>query len=184
MVLLCLDCYHSLYAKRLSALPVKVHVLLLIKRLHRLAELAVEVIRVRDEHCSLLWHFGKERLILYRIAVDLPGQILLQLELIADAKKFVLLILQDVLQDVKQSFLSEMDEAVKDLECVLVWNHVGEEAEEGVGEQGFEHDIPRLEVNVEETLSFEQPHLDIFNEGVELFHSIRVQESPLRLYDR
>ena len=74
-----------------------------------------------------------------------------------------------------------MNEAVEDHESLLVGNHVGEDTEERVREDGLDDDIPRHQVDVEDALGAEQPVFDIFYECVQFLHAVCIQEAPFSL---
>ena len=52
--------------------------------------------------------------VVHRIHVDLPRHVTLQLELVTDAHQLILLMLEDILDYVKEGFLAEMHESVQD----------------------------------------------------------------------
>ena len=63
----------------------------------------------------------------------------------------------------------------------MIREHVREQAEEGVGQEGLQDDLSRLKVNVEEAFGVAEPIFNFLDEGLQLTHAICVEESPLGL---
>lgn len=101
------DFDHLLDDFRIIAFSIKVHRLSLVERVLRARQH-----RWWEEKCALLGHLREERAFLNRIDVDLPSQVLLQLELVTHVQKFVLLCFQDVLHDVEEGVLPEVNETI------------------------------------------------------------------------
>ena len=85
----------------------------------------------------LFSHLREEIALDNRIHVDLPRHVTLKFELVTDAHQLILLMLEDILDYVKEGFLAEMHESVQDFEGMLVWNDIGKETEEWIREKGL-----------------------------------------------
>ena len=87
--------------------------------------------------------------------------------------------LEDTLNDLDERLLPKVNKAVKDHQGLLVRDHVREETEEGVRQEGFQHDISRLKVNIQVAFSGEEPIFDIPDKCGQFFHAVCVKEAPL-----
>ena len=86
-----------------------------------------------------------------------------------------------VLNYVNQRILTKVYETIEHHQGFFIGDYVAKETEEGVGEECLQDDISRFKVDIQMSLSVDDPIFDVLDKSVQLLHAISVEEAPLSL---